>query len=103
MVHLDSIIIDKIPNGIKLKTDNTCTCLQLFVTIIGILTILTLSIITLIGLGYLTESLFYQKSYNSYQEWQIAFMKVTIICFWIHIGINFLKSIYNNCKEQIKN
>jgi hypothetical protein len=56
-------------------------CLYLFI----LLSIITLFIIVMIGNGYLTELLFTDSCPNKYQNWQVDFMRVTVILFWIQL------------------
>ena len=62
-----------------------------------ILSVITLSIILLIGNGYLTELLFTNSCLNTYQSWQLDFMRLTVIFFWIQMLVTL---IYTICQKK---
>lgn len=68
-------------------------CLGLFM-ILMILSIITLFIIVIIGNGYLTELLFTDTCPYKYQNWQVDFMRVTVILFWIQLLLTLIYAIF---------
>jgi hypothetical protein len=50
---------------------------------LGLVTVLILS---LIGLGYMTEMVLSNKELKDYQRWQIDFMRIFVIFSWIALA-----------------
>jgi hypothetical protein len=67
------------------------------------LILIGLTILSLIGLGYITECIFTNKYSESYKDWQIFFMKFAIICAWIGIAQNLFFYRENVSKKSENN
>jgi hypothetical protein len=86
--------------SIRGKNDLFSVYLKLFLLMIGTISIIVLSIISMIGLGYLTDSTFIEKSIKSYDNWQILFMKFSIVTQWLLIIIFLNNKICKKSKNH---